>query len=77
MLVLGGISEPQSLRASERFLTKRPQWTFIIPALSGFESREAEEAALILTGHNVMLMYCISNSYLLNVSSWSGRFSFF
>jgi hypothetical protein len=24
-----------------------------------------------------MLMYCISNSYLLNVSSWSGRFSFF
>jgi len=30
-------------------LTKRPQWTFIIPALSGFESREAEEAALMLT----------------------------
>jgi hypothetical protein len=24
-----------------------------------------------------MLMYRISNSYLLNVSSWSGRFSFF
>lgn len=41
MLVLG-----ESLR---EILTKRPQWTFIIPALSGFESREAEEAALMLT----------------------------